>query len=174
MKYFLLKSETKYTNMPVVERIPEKINLQDIVNGRLYNFPQVSILPIHENINTEFIDCISSPFLLLSDICMSVVKLYEPNITSKQIVLLDSKNKIMQTYHLPILPRIHCLTENSKCNLDKSVIEYLEINMINIGNLSIFHIADVSKTYTVIRLDMLESMLKRNLKGLNVTEIDTI
>ena len=174
MKYFLLRSEAKYTNMPMVSKIPDEINMQDIVHGRLHNFPKIAILPIHENANTNFIDCISSPFLLLSDICMSVVKIYEPNTVSKQMVLLDSKSQMMKTYQLPILPRFHCLTQNSKCNLDNSIIEYAQIDLANVGDCSMFHIADVTKTYTVIRLDMLESMLKRHVKGFSVVEIDTV
>ena len=79
----------------------------------------------------------------------------------------------MQTYNVPIIPRVK-LTVNSKCNIDKSIIGYAEIDIGKIGRCGLFNIADVTKVYTVIRLDILESMLKRNVKGLNICEIDTV
>ena len=172
MKYFLLNSDPIYDTMPYIMTLPKLFDVKDIMIGKSQNLPDVSIAKIHENINTLFIDIVSSPFLLLSKKCMKVITMYEPNIISKQVVLLDSKNKKMQTYHLPILPKIQCLTRNSRFNLDKSLIEYGELDLDKIGSHSIFHIADVKNRYTIIRLDILESMLKRGARGFSITEID--
>ncbi|MFI3212248.1 MAG: hypothetical protein R3Y24_02805 [Eubacteriales bacterium] len=173
MNYYLLESDPLYKEMPYIKSLSKDFDLNNIRSAQSHKLPDISIAYIYENPDTNFIDIVSSPFLLCSDLCMKVIKIYEPYIISKKISLLDTTNKIMRTYDLPILPRLNCLTENSEFNLDKSVIKYAELDLIKVKHHSIFHIADAKNMYTVIRLDMLESMLKRGAKGLSITKLDT-
>ena len=78
----------------------------------------------------------------------------------------------MNTYHLPLLPIINCLTEKSKFNLDRSYIEYAELDLEKVKHNNIFYIGDSTGNYTVVRLDVLESMLKRGARGLHISELD--
>ena len=113
------------------------------------------------------------PFLLLSKVCMDVVKLYEPQIVSKQIILLDTENRNKQTYYLPILPHLDCLSEKSVLSPDGSELREGVLDLSRIGSEGIFHIAGLSRFYTVVRLDVLESMLKRGARGVKVTPMRT-
>lgn len=173
MKYFLVKSNLNYERVPTIIRIPLKeISPSDLSNKNYYKFKSVTVLPIYEREEFDFIDCVSSPIFLISDICMDVVKIYNPSIVSKNIVLLSEKSGKMKTYHLPLLPVVNCLTEKSKFNSDKSSIEYAELDLAKVKNNNIFYIGDSTGNYTVIRLDVLESMLKRGVRGFHISELD--
>lgn len=173
MKYFLVKSNPNYERMPIIIKVPLKeISPSDLLNKNYYKFKKVTILPIYDRNEFDFIDCISSPIFLISDICMDVVKMYNPSIVSKNIVLLSEKSGKMNTYHLPLLPIINCLTEKSKFNLDRSYIEYAELDLEKVKHNNIFYIGDSTGNYTVARLDVLESMLKRGARGLHISELD--
>ena len=39
----------------------------------------------------------------------------------------------MQTYHLPLLPRMECLTTDSKFNLDKGILLYGKLDLEKVG-----------------------------------------
>lgn len=169
-----MTSDEHYTDMPRIARLPDGFDVRDVSPENAIKLPKTSIALVHENEHLNFTDYISSPFLLLSELCMGVVQFYEPSIPEKYMVLLESQHKLMRTYHLPILPKIHCLTKASVLNLDRSIIQYAELDASTIGEHSIFQIADVTSNYTVLRLDILESMLKRGAKGLSIVEVDTI
>lgn len=174
MTYFLLESDKLYENTPVSKGLPPEFNVQDIMNVEYKNFPDIGLVFIHENKETQFIDCVSSPFTMVNEKCMEVINMYKPSIMAKIIVLLDTKNELTGTYYVPLLPKIDCLTSNSKFNLDKSYIEYAEIDLSKVGNAPIFYLDGVKKGVIVIRLDVVESMLKRGVTGLYLKKLDVI
>ncbi|WP_442871175.1 hypothetical protein, partial [Acutalibacter muris] len=72
------------------------------------------------------------------------------------------------------LIQIHCLAEGSEWNLDRSVLSKGVINLEPVGDTSIFQLADMKNIYTVIRVDVLESMLKRGARGVGITPLQTV
>lgn len=173
MQYFLLALDPIYTDAPVLDDWYKKVQPKDIKIGLSHNIPDRQIISVVPNQHMIFPDIISSPFLLLSTPCMDVLVMYEQSVLRKRIILMDPKFKHMRPYHLPILQRVKCLAEGSRWNMDQSVLEYGILDLDKIRNLSIFHIDDLSTTYTVIRLDALESMLKRGVKGLQISPMET-
>lgn len=174
MNYFLMHSDSRYVDSPEFLDWREKIDPRNIRPGYSQKIARRQILNIRPNPHTVFIDVISSPFLLLSKKCMEVVTPYEPQIISKQIILLDMETPQRETYFLPILKQIQCLAEGSEWNLNKSVLFKGVINLDAIGDTSIFQLADMKKIYTVVRMDMLESMLKRGARGKGITPLQTV
>lgn len=171
MKYFLIQKDERYLSAPVVKHIPTEIIPTIQLRDKAYHlFPEIMTVPIYEGSDVDFIDMLSAPFLLVSELCFGVIKMYNPYTRSKKMVLMNKDtNKV---YHLPLIPRISCLTENSKLNIDKSHIEYAELDYEKVKQHGIFYIGDSSSNYIVIRLDMLESMFKRGAKGFGIKEID--
>ena len=104
---------------------------------------------------------------------MAELSAYEPQIISKQIILLDTENRNKQTYYLPILPHLDCLSEESVLSPDGSELREGVLDLSQISSEGIFHIAGLSRFYTVIRLDVLESMLKRGARGVKITPMRT-
>ena len=174
MNYFLLESDPLYTDAPVLRDWSGKIDRSCIMPSKSRQIPARLILDIYPNSHVVFTDVIDFPFLLLSKTCMDVIKFYEPQIVSKQIILLDSENRQKQTYHLPILPHLDCLSEESILSPDRSELKEGILDAGHIGRDGIFHIAGLSRFYTVIRLDVLESMLKRGTRGIKVTPMKAV
>lgn len=173
MKYFLLKSDPRYEDMPYIQRLPERLDVRDICQERAHKLPRTSVAFLYPNPHVVFVDFVSSPIPLFSECCMDAIRIYEPGLIYKQVVLLDSENEKLQTYFLPILQKLLCLTENSRFNLDRSVLEYAQLDLSRVGDHSIFHPAEVSGNYTVVRFDVLESMLKRGANGILIEELST-
>ena len=104
MNYFLIETDPLYVDAQVLQDWNGKVDRTKIKPGLSHQLPARIILNIYPNAYTTFTDIVDFPFLLLSKVCMDVVKLYEPQIVSKQIILLDTENRNKQTYYLPILP----------------------------------------------------------------------
>ena len=174
MNYFFLESDPIYTDAPVLRNWSGKIDRASIMPGKSHQLPSRIILDVYPNSHMTFIDVVDFPFFLISKTCMDVIKLYEPQIISKQIILLDRENRAKQTYYLPILPHLECLSEESVFTPDRSELKEGILDMSQIGSEGIFHIAGLSSFYTVIRLDVLESMLKRGARGVKITKMNVV
>lgn len=168
-----MPQDPTYVDAPVISDWKGKVDPRNIKPGRSHLLEDRQVLGVLPNSHMVFTDVLSSPFFLLSSTCMDVVKMYEPYIISKQIVLLDFENRQKQLYFLPILQHISCLAEGSRWNMDKSVLFEGVIDLEKVNDLGIFCLSDLKNMYTVIRLDVLESMLKRGAKGLAITELRT-
>ncbi len=173
MKYFLVSDNELYSNRPVVKHVPTNKIKTEYLRDKKYNlFPNITILPIYDTKEIKFTDAICSPFFIISDNFFKVLQIYNPFLKSKTIILENSNEH--KTYKLPLIPRINCLTKNSIISKDHTHIEFAELDYNKIKNHSIFYIGDVSKNYVVMNLDILESALKRGIKGIDLKEIDIL
>lgn len=67
-----------------------------------------------------------------------------------------------------------CLAENAVFNLNHSLLKEIVLDGKKLLEHAIFRIAGVEKTYIVGNLDVVESMLKRGLRGIGLTELQVI
>ena len=75
-------------------------------------------------------------------------------------------------YFIPIFDELECLHEDSEFNMDRSKIKKIVLSRKAIGESSIFRIADYEKPYVIGNLDIVESILRRNCVGLQLTELE--
>ncbi|BCJ93045.1 hypothetical protein acsn021_06140 [Anaerocolumna cellulosilytica] len=162
MRYFLIKTDRRVSDAPNIINWVSKINPAYLKVGSYYKIDNRTVLEIESNKNTVFTEIITFPFLLISKKIKEIIAKYEPTLKYKEIILLDSDNNLMQVYYMPILEEIDCLTEGTVFNLDHSVIEHGVIQRNKVGECSIFSLAEVKNRYIAVRLDVLESILRRD------------
>ncbi len=171
MKYFLVSEDERYQNKASITNVPmNQIRIEYLRDKKYHLFPAITILPIYSSKEIDFLDLVCFPFFMVSDTFMSTLKIYLPFLKSKTIILENANGH--KTYKLPLIPRINCLTQNSKLSIDKSCIEYAELDYSKVKNHSVFYIGDITKNYVVMNLDILESVLKRGIRGISIKEID--
>ena len=171
MKYFLVKEDEIYHNRPNATHVPtNKIKTEYLRDKKYHLFPDVTILPIQDSNEINPIDIVCFPFFMVSDTFFTVLKVYNPFLNYKTMIL-EGVNK-HHTYKMPLIPRIKCLSPNSKLSVDKSRIEYIELDYEKVKHHSVFYIGDVTDNYVVMNLDILESALKRGIKGLSIQQTD--
>ena len=174
MKYYCLTIDKRYSNVPVIKNWYGKIEKENIREDRSYLLPQRELLEIAENKNVFFTDVIISPFFLVSDLCKDVISMYEPKTKFKQIVLMDMKSSKHQVYHLPILKIISGIAAQKKVGLVNIIENELKFKEDDVKDLSIFKVEANGITNIIIRLDLLESMLRRGAKGIGIHEVETV
>lgn len=173
MKYFLMEEDRRIACLPRILHWSQKIDIRDICLQNAYKLPARELLFIQGNENTLFTDFISKPFFLVSEKVKKVLKMYEPNLITKEIVLLDQVYERAERYFLPVFEEVECLGKNSIYTLDHSEVKHIVLNKSSIESHTIFRISNVGKHYVVGNLDVVESILKRECKGLQLTELET-
>ncbi len=171
MKYFLVTEDEIYKNRPHITNVPmDRIKIEYLRDKKYHLFNDITILPIYNSKRIDFLDLVCFPFFMVSDVFFSTLKIYVQFLKSKTIILENASGH--QTYKLPLIPRVTCLSANSRISIDKSRIEYAELDYEKVKDHSVFYIGDVSENYIVMNLDLLESVLKRGIRGVSIKEID--
>ena len=171
VRYFLLKTDPQYNTAPVIENWYPTIDLRLIHKDSAHNLPNRELLFIRPNPDTVFTDILHSPFFLSTNKIQNVIKMYEPATRFKEIVLLDRTYAKSELYYLPILEHCDCISPKSDLTMDRSSIKRAVLDLNKIGDRSIFYLDGVRTLYTVVRLDVAESILRRNVCGVGLEPI---
>ncbi len=165
MKYFILKQHKQYTDAPVILNWYNKIDVRDIDKAKAQKLPHRTLLNIQNNPHTIFPSIISEPFFLVSQETRDAISLYDQTIKFKQVVLLDTANSLIELYFLPVFEKVTCLAKGCILNRNRSIIFDAILNKNCMQDRSVFQIGDANGTHVVARLDLVESILRRNAKG---------
>lgn len=171
MKYFLIRTNPHFSTAPEIIDWFKQIDRRKIRLGQSFEIENRQLFFIKENPNTVFVDILSFPFFMVTEVLKDTILMYEPRTIFKEIVLLDQKYARARTYYLPILEYIDCLCESSKLTKDRSTILEAVINLDKVNDHSIFYLEGVGNLYTIARLDIVESFLRRGAIGIDLLPI---
>ena len=171
MKYFLISTEMNNNPMPQITDWYERIDPRDITPERAGNIPDWTLFAT-EGDEVVFSDILSIPGFLVSSMVHDVLRLYNPYIQSRQIVLLHKDVQTPQLYFLPIFQTCNCLLPESELNKDKSKVVHGVIDAEKVKHRPFFKLGGVSDTHIAFRLDVVESILRRGAKGIHLKELE--
>lgn len=174
MKYFLLKTDPQFHNIPEIQDWFERIDRRNIRLGESYKIEDRQLFFIKNNPLVIFPDVLSFPFFMVAEVLRDVILAYEPKTIFKEIVLLEQGNAKTCTYFMPILDYIDCLAPASALTRDRSTIIDAVLDLEKLNGQSIFYIASVKNLYTIARLDMVESFLRRGALALDLMEVKVV
>lgn len=174
MDYYLVRQDTNYVNAPVISnffKITER-NHKDITD---YNKITNNIsLTLNNNFDVEYIDWINRQLLLISKNTKKVLELYEKYMKFKTAILYDPRKYCSEVYYTPLIKLVSCLSSESIWNLNKSELKKIILEKNKIPSNSIFQIDDVSNRYIIMRIDLIESLLRRNIEGVKFEKVELI
>lgn len=172
--YFLLREDQTYSDAPYLLNWYSLINKKHIHTSRAYMLPKRTLLFLEKNPHVVFTDVLTKPLFLISEAFQQLLEIYEPAVQYKDVVLLDRKSALSCLYYLPILHEVDCLNERSTFNLDRSVIKSAVLEAEKIKHYSIFRIGGLPSTNIVVRLDLVESALRRGMRGFSLQPVETV
>jgi len=131
-------------------------------------------MELQPNPNMIFTGIITHPELLFHVDIYNVLEMYIPGLPSVKITLLDRKNDIGQLYHLTWLRKIPCLSNKSVLGKEPRKYEKLVLEKTKIQEHKMFFPAEHEGTEPIVSLDVAESILRRNSRGLNLVELEVV
>lgn len=174
MKYFEIQDTPELKYAPQIKNWYGKFDVRDIKLESYPKLPERQLFIIEPSENTIFTDIILSPFLLVSPKVMHVIKMYKDCCFYRDIILLDQLKKKSQLYYLPVFNETNsilvaekkykdglCVFDSTKQKVDKVIV-----------NKNIFWANDSIKRHTIISLDLAESLIRREIFGLGIREVE--
>ncbi len=161
MKYFKLK-ENPLCQLPSLNNWRSEINVKNICVEKKHLLPRRKVIDVETNENTFFSDVMLNPFILFSEELFNIIKIYEPSISGRQIILLDGDNEFSKLYYIPIIEKINVVKnkEYGQLQVIKNDLKYLNIFI------------DAESGVPIINLDLAESILKRDIRGIKLESIE--
>lgn len=171
MKYFLIETDEK-------NRIPYNINKNHAIDVRMLTREDLDRLPTWNIVEMDFPregffpDMICTPFLLLSEIYMKTIMLYQPDILFKGIKLWNKESGMNATYILTILDETECMSDKTQLNSVGNRILKLVLDKEKVSSKAVFRFKECDLNGIIGRMDFVESLLRRGVKGIKLTEIE--
>lgn len=170
MDYFLLKQDHRYTNTPQIINFFQRINSKDLNLLKSDNIPENNSFFVRPSKDNQFIDIIDNPIFLVCEQMRNIMAKYNRNIIFKRAALIDRENKNQKIYNIPIWEEIEALHEDSEFKFN--VIKKIVLDKEKVKDHKIFKIKESDKTLVVIRLDVAESLLRREFEGISLERLE--
>lgn len=165
MDYFIMSQDKEFINTPEIVDFYSRYQRNNFVPKNANKIPNCNVVFSSSTKAIKYIDFLSSQIFLLSDKIKEIFDMYSISIVYKIFFILNNETNQDFIYYAPILPEIKCI--NSK----KSSL-CIQKNMINYGD-SIFRVTYNMQDLLIVGLDVAESLLRRNIKGVCFRRVET-
>lgn len=171
MDYFVMQQDERYADVPVLQHIRQKIDIRHMNRLQAHHIADTTIFQVKATSETEYPDLLSDQLFLVSEPLKKLIAMYEPDCMFKHIPLMDHFNGKQTLYFLPFFEEVEALSPRSEFNADRSVIKKLVLQGEKVVKKRIFRVRESEKPLIMVRLDVAESIMRRDLVGVSLKKV---
>lgn len=168
MKYFWIYVDENYV-APVPRDWYGKLDARTLQGKHAYEIPKHLIFLTEKHMQMVFTDIITFPRFMVSKTVREVLLQYAPALKFARIVLYSKERKSSMAYYLPILKREQPVKLAKGTGGTDIFMEREKLS----GKV-ILETKGMDRTYVMVRMDVLESMLRRGAAGIGLREIHIV
>lgn len=165
MKYFEILVDENYIPPCPIEWYG-KLDKKALEGKKVYELPRHYIFSVERHQQMVFTDIITFPCFMISEKLKEIIQKYDPHIRYTRIIFYDRMRGESKEYYLPILEE-----REDERKAGSSLADILILKQKNIENSVIFAIRQKQQTRIIMRIDLLESILRRDAIGIGINEI---
>lgn len=170
MKYFIVKVDENY-RPPMATNWYGKIDKETLRKKKLSQMSKHMIFLVEKNMQMVFTDILTFPCFMVSELIRNTIKMYMPYIRFLRIVLFDKENSKSMTYYIPYLEKINFVKTE---DIYIKNIHQISVEKATIEDKVIVEIIHGNETYVVMRMDLIESILRRGAVGVGLKKIEIV
>ncbi len=175
IKYFSVEVDASYHNIPKLLNWKEYSKYRDISEDTFFQSPKRFIMEIKSKKNIVCPDILKEPTFMVSEQVYKVIQKFEPNIQWKEVILAGFNLDIdIPMYYIPLLKNMDCLSSKTEYNTFHNDIIKLVLNKHKLEDKAVFQISQLNKVYIIMRLDLVEVLLRRDVFGIAMREIELV
>lgn len=125
---------------------------------------------IKEKTHNEYVDYIECPVQLVSDKLKRLLEKYDSSVFFIPVMLADLKNERQEIYWLMVPDVKDCLSPQTEFNKD-GTLKKLVIDERKAALFKVFKVKGLLENLLVIRLDVAESILRRDYAGIKLKKV---
>ena len=170
MKYFLVEVNEKYI-APVPVGWYGIIDKKTLSKKSPYQIGKHLLFPVESNMQMVFTDVMTSPCFMVSETVRNVIRKYDSFIYFIRIILLDKEHRQSMAYYIPYLDTVPYTIRK---DVDKGGKPYFAVDKKSVEEKAVAEITDGHNSHVIMRMDLIESILRRQAVGIGLREIQMI
>ncbi len=173
MEYLRLMQDRRHLHTPYIHTLRDVVRKEEdlyIHDGA--SIPDQSTVFVYTDQPSEFVSILDEQIYLVSESVKKVFSMYAPLLRYKQFFLFNNRRGEHHIYHAPIFRQLHCIAPESRWNPFGNRVTHCVLDKERIGNEPIFKVAGAGERIVVIRLDVAESLLRREIIDLRLEEME--
>lgn len=170
MKYFITEvSKNHIAPMPIdwfgiIDR--KTLSLK-----KFYQMPRHLMFSIEKRMQAVFTDILTLPCFMVSEMVRDVINQYDSSVCFLRIILYDKEHKRSMAYYIPDLKQIKF---EEKRDEGVHSIRHISVRQEDIKEKVIVEILNGTSCHVIMRMDLVESILRREAIGIGLRRIDIL
>lgn len=165
MKYYQVMTDAHYIP-PVPVGWYGKIDQKTVGEKKIYDMPEHLLFETESHMQMVFTDVIVFPCLMVSGTVRDVIMRYMPRTRFIRVILFDKARGCSRAYHMPHF--------RSAGHIKKGIAGSVVVEKELLGDRAVVKMDDIDKTYIIMRMDIVESILRRGTVGVGLKEITIV
>lgn len=172
MDYFRIKQDRRYLHVPTIGNLNDIIKRRsDIAAENASNIDEINVGFSNSSKLMEYTDVLDSQLFLISCPMRDVFQIYEGGMVFKDLCILNNLTGEHGDYCIPFFREIDCMSNRSIVSPDKSYIKRLVITSPP-EDCAVFKIGGLQTDAVLIRLDVAESLFRRNIRKFSLERVE--
>lgn len=173
MEYFVIsQDESLQDHLMTFEGLRAANSTLEVTSDQADAIHDLTVVFVNGDTDYVCPDFIERPVVLVSDTMKKVFEMYDDDVIFKCAVLTNVSEESQRVYWLMLVDRLDCLSEQTE--FDKTGgVKRIVIDPDRAKGHAVFRIKGIAETTLVINLDIAESLLRRELFGMKISEIET-
>lgn len=173
MRYFIIKQD---------QNLSHSIQLRDFNMGGAHKIlykeeadqlNDMSMLYILGNADYVYPDFIENPVYLISEKIQKVFDMYQDDLIFKKVILTNKEEQTQQLYYNLLTDHVAALSEKTQLYPDGRAKEII-LDGSKIKDYRIFQLKQSLSNYLIVSLEVVESLLRREVIGIQFHELEVL
>ena len=167
MEYFIMNQDPRVSN--VAKPVSGSLNLKALTREQIQDIAITKTLYVKEDRFNQYPDFMEETGMLVSKKLMKIMSKYQRNVIFKTVVVIEKNTNHQEVYYLMSVPEIDCASDKTVYDEQAQVVEFI-LDEDKVGHTRIFCASNYGKR-VFVRLDVAESILRRNPYGVSFEEV---
>lgn len=166
MDYFIMKTDKRLCRLPQMQ-MPKELSLTEITKEKISKLTSASVVYVKKNygLGIEYPDYLERPIPLIADKLKKILQKYQREVLFYRVMLIEKEAGLQMPYFLMMPPEIIC-ADSKKTQYDAGGnVQNFVLDLEKAEKYKIFLAKDY-KQQIIVRLDVAESILRRNVNGI--------
>lgn len=170
MKYFIVEVDKNYVP-PTPNGWNGIIDRKTLSGKKPCQVQKHMLFQVEAHMQMVFTDVLTFPCFMVSSKVRDIIKKYDSYVRFARIILFDKERKNSMVYYIPFMEQVDY--EEVRDETDKNVW-HIQVRKEDIKEKIIITIKNNVNYHVIMRMDLVESILRRDAIGIGLREIDMI
>ena len=164
MNYFLVTVDKNYI-APMPIGWYGILDQKSLKGKKAYQMKKDFLFYVENHMQMVFTDVVTFPCYLVSSLVKEIITCYDPFVKFSRILFYDRQRKQSMAYYLPFFSQVEAVVERKE--EEKTIC----IEKRQWKSPIILEVTSCFKSFVLMRMDLLESILRRGTIGIGVEEV---